>query len=140
MAGYFGIPEINFLDAVCHVDGEQVILDLGASTITIGGMKAKKLIEGGYDGKELIIGIRPEDIHEEAAFVNRSRNTVIEGSIYAHEMQGFEFLLYFEYGKNSLIARTTPRTKYRTGDIVKFAIDEDKIHIFDKETEMAIVH
>lgn len=140
VAGYFGMPGMNFLDAKCSADGDSVMLDLGKSSIKLQGEKAERLIEEGYDGKTVVIGIRPEDIHDEMAFINRSKETVIEGNIYAHEVQGYEFLIYFEYGEYSLISRTTPRTKVRTGDVVRFAIDEDKIHIFDKETEEAIIH
>ena len=91
-----------------------------------------------YDGKEILIGIRPEDVHDEPAIVNASPNTVIESEIILHERVDVEMRLRFEYAGVRVSARVDLRTKNRTGDVVKFAFIEDKIHLFDNETEEAI--
>ena len=140
VAGFIGSPQMNFLDAVCTVKGDKVALDLGESTIELGGEKAKKLIDGGYDGKKVVLGIRPEDVHDEAEFIEKSQDTVIESTIRVYEMLGAEVYLYFDYAGGNMTARVNPRTTARTGDTVKFALDAAKIHVFDKETEMAIAH
>ena len=59
VAGFIGSPQMNFLDAVVSVEGDNAVLDLGESKITLSGDKAKKLIDGGYDGKTVVMGIRP---------------------------------------------------------------------------------
>ena len=140
VAGFIGSPQMNFLDAVCTVKGDKVALDLGESSIELGGDKAKKLIDGGYDGKKVVLGIRPEDVHDEEEFIEKSQDTVIESTIRVYEMLGAEVYLYFDYAGSNMTARVNPRTTARTGDTVKFALDADKIHVFDKETEMAIAH
>ena len=129
---------MNFVDAVCKVKGDKVYLQAGPSAIELPPAKAKKLIEGGYDGKTVVLGIRPEDVHDEQMFIEASPNTVIEATIRVYEMLGAEVYLYFDYEGTSMTARVNPRTTARTGDTVKFALDAEKIHVFDKETEKTI--
>ena len=140
VAGFIGSPQMNFLDAKCEVAGDKIVLDLGESKITLEGAKAKKVIDGGYDGKTVVLGVRPEDVHDEEAFIASSQGTVIESTIRVYEMLGAEVYLYFDYAGTNMTARVNPRTTARTGDTVKFALDANKIHIFDKETEMAITN
>ena len=140
VAGFIGSPQMNFLDAVCKVDGDKVFLEVGKASIQLTEAKAKKLIEGGYAGKEVILGIRPEDIHDEEAFIAASPDTVIEATIHVYEMLGAEVYLYFDYEETNVTARVNPRTTARTGDTVKFALDAEKIHVFDKETEQIITN
>ena len=55
-------------------------------------------------------------------------------------MLGAEVFLYFDYEGSSMTARVEPTTPARTGDVVKFALDANKIHVFDIETEVAITN
>ena len=84
------------------------------------------------------MGIRPEDVHDEPAIVAASPNTVVESKIILHERVDVEMRLRFEYAGVRVSARVDLRTKNRTGDVVKFAFLENKIHLFDAETEEAI--
>ena len=140
VAGFIGSPQMNFVDAVCKVNGNKVALQAGPASIELPPAKAKKLIEGGYDGKTVVLGIRPEDIHDEQMFIESSPNTVIEATIRVYEMLGAEVYLHFDYENASMTARVNPRTTARTGDTVKFALDAEKIHVFDKETERTITN
>ena len=140
VAGFIGSPQMNFVDAKCKVVGNKVYLVAGPSEIELPPAKAKKLIDGGYEGKTVVLGIRPEDVHDEQMFIETSPNTVIEAKIRVYEMLGAEVFLYFDYEGSSMTARVDPRTTARTGDIVKFALDAEKIHIFDKETQVTITN
>ena len=145
VAGFIGSPQMNFLDAVCQKKGDKVVLKVGPavagpSEIELPPAKAKKLIEGGYAGKTVVLGIRPEDVHDEQMFIETSPNTVIEAKIRVYEMLGAEVFLYFDYEGSSMTARVDPRTTARTGDHVKFALDAEKIHVFDKETQVTITN
>ena len=104
---------MNFVDAVCKVNGDKVVLQAGPSSIELPPAKAKKLIEGGYDGKTVVLGIRPEDVHDEQMFIEASPNTVIEAKIRVYEMLGAEVFLYFDYEGASMTARVDPRTTAR---------------------------
>ena len=140
VAGFIGSPQMNFVDVTCKVEGKDVYLQAGPSAIKLPEEKAKKLIEGGYDGKTVVLGIRPEDVHDEADFIAKSPDTVIEAKIRVYEMLGAEVFLYFDYEGANMTARVEPKTAARTGDVVKFALDAEKIHVFDKETEETITN
>ena len=140
VAGFIGSPQMNFLDATCKVVGNKALLQVGPATIELTDEKSKKLIDGGYDGKTVVLGIRPEDVHDEPEFLAASPNTIIESTIRVYEMLGAEVFLYFDYEGSNVTARVHPSTKARTGDTVKFALDAKKIHVFDKETEVVITN
>ena len=140
VAGFIGSPQMNFVDATCVVEGNRVFLQAGAAKIELPETKAKKLIDGGYNGKTVVLGIRPEDIYDDPAVIEASPNTVIEATIRVYEMLGAEVFLHFDYEGSTMTARVNPRTTTRTGDTVKFALDAQKIHVFDKETELTITN
>jgi multiple sugar transport system ATP-binding protein len=140
VAGFIGSPQMNFLDAKCTVKGDAVELDLGESTITLTGDKAKKLIDGGYDGKTVVMGIRPEDVYDDEETVAANADTVIESTVRVYELLGAEVYLYFDYAGANFTARVKPNTTARTGDHIKVALEPSKIHVFDKETEMTITN
>ncbi len=140
VAGFIGSPQMNFMDGVVKVNGEKVIVNVGGTDLELPPAKAKKLIAGGYDGKTVVLGIRPEDVNDSQMFIESSPNTVIESSIRVYEMLGAEVYLYFDFAGSSMTARVDPRTTARTGDTVKFALDAEKIHVFDKETELTITN
>ena len=140
VAGFIGSPQMNFVDATCKIKGEDAYLVAGPAEIKVSAEQAKKLIAGGYDGKTVVLGIRPEDVHDEPEFLEKSPETVIEAQIRVYEMLGAEAFLYFDYEGASMTARVRPDTPARPGDVVKFALDARKIHVFDKETEEAIAN
>ena len=140
VAGFIGSPQMNFLDAVVKVNGNDAALQVGPHTIKLSPEKAKKVIAGGYAGKTVVLGIRPEDVHDEADFLAKSPDTVIESTIRVYELLGAEVFLYFDVEGFNMTARVKPSTTARTGDTVKFALDASKIHVFDKETELVITN
>ncbi|MBU9736711.1 ABC transporter ATP-binding protein [Diplocloster agilis] len=140
VAGFIGSPQMNFLDAVCKVNGDKVTLQIGPHAIQLPPAKAKKLISGGYDGKTVVLGIRPEDVNDSQMFIEASPNSVVESTIKVYELLGAEVYLYFDVEGFPMTARVDPRTTARTGDTVKFALDVERIHVFDKETELTITN
>ncbi len=140
VAGFIGSPQMNFIDADCRADGDKVTLTAGPSSIELPPQKAKKLLDAGYAGKKVILGIRPEDVHDDPEFIAQSPNTIIEATVRVYEMLGAEVNLYFDYEGASMTARVDPRTSARSGDAVRFALDADRIHVFDKETEVTITN
>ncbi|MDO4633166.1 MAG: sn-glycerol-3-phosphate ABC transporter ATP-binding protein UgpC [Eubacteriales bacterium] len=140
VAGFIGSPQMNFMDAVVNVKGNNVSLKVGAHEIKLPAAKGKALIDGGYAGKTVVMGIRPEDVHDDPAFLAQSPDTVIESTIRVYELLGAEVFLYFDLEEFPMTARVNPATTARTGSTVKFALDADKIHVFDKETEKTITN
>ena len=140
VAGFIGSPQMNFLDAVCQKKGDKVVLKVGPADIVLPPAKAKKLIDGGYEGKTVVLGIRPEDVHDSQAFISNSPDSVIESTIKVYELLGAEVFLYFDLEGTQMTARVNPRTTLRTGDHAVFALDMEKIHLFDKDTELTITN
>ena len=102
--------------------------------------KAKKLEGTDYIGKEVVMGIRPECMHDEAVFLESMADSTVDARVEVVEMLGSETLLHMFIDDVSCTARVNPRTKTRSGNVVKIALDTNRIHLFDKETEKTIVN
>ena len=140
VAGFIGSPQMNMVDAVVDVKGSEAYLKVDNASIKLPQAKAQKLIDGGYNGKTVIMGIRPEDLHDDEEALAKAGGSVLEAKIEVYELLGAEVYLYFSVSGSNFTARVNPRTTARTGDTVKFALDVDKIHVFDKETELTITN
>ena len=133
------VQQMNMVDAVVDVKGNDVYLKIGSTaSIKLPAAKAENLIKGGYAGKTVVMGIRPEDLSDEAD--GATSDVVLNAKIEVYELLGAEVFLYFTVEGSNFTARVNPRTTARTGDTVKFALDVDKIHVFDKETELTITN
>ena len=140
VAGFIGSPQMNFIDAVCKVEGERVTLNFEKTSVVLPPAKAKKLIDGGYNGKTVVMGIRPEDIGDSQIEIEAHKDAVFETDVTGYELLGSEVLLYFKVAGTSMTAKVDSRTTARMGDHIKLAIDPEKIHVFDKETELTITN
>ena len=140
VAGFIGSPQMNFVDAVCKVEGEKVTLSFENTTVILPPAKAKKLADGGYNGKTVIMGIRPEDIGDSEIEIEAHKDAAFETDVTGYELLGSEVLLYFKVAGASMTAKVDSRTTARMGDHIKMAIDPEKIHVFDKETELTITN
>ena len=140
VAGFIGSPQMNFIDAVCKVEGEKATLNFEKTSVLLPPAKAKKLIDGGYNGKTVVMGIRPEDIGDSQIEIEAHKDAVFETDVTGYELLGSEVLLYFNVAGTSMTAKVDSRTTARMGDHITLAIDPEKIHCFDKETELTITN
>ena len=140
VAGFIGYPQMNFIDAVCKVEGERVTLNFEKTSVVLPPAKAKKLIDGGYNGKTVVMGIRPEDIGDSQIEIEAHKDAVFETDVTGYELLGSEVLLYFNVAGTAMTAKVDSRTTARMGDHITLAIDPEKIHCFDKETELTITN
>ncbi len=140
VAGFIGSPQMNFIDCKVVRDEEGIKLAFGSYAVKIPESKAEKLVEGGYIDKDVIMGIRPEDIKDEEIFINAGSSNVLDATVRVYEMLGAEVFLYFSVEGHDLTVRVNPRTTARPGDTIKIALDTSKIHIFDKDTETTITN
>ena len=146
VAGFLGSPQMNFIDAELKEEYGQFIVEFGASNgrgnryqIIVPESKVNEDL-GSYVGKEIILGVRPESIHDEEMYLSNASTGVIDANVEITEMMGAETYLYLLCEGIPLTARVSPRSTARLGDDIKVAIDPNRIHIFDKETEKAIVN
>mgnify|MGYP002561588270 CR=1 FL=1 len=140
VAGFMGSPQMNFLDAQIAEKGGDLIAKVGEYDIVIPAAKAKVLKDGGYVGKTVVLGIRPEDIHDSQMFIEASPSVPMTSTVKVYELLGAEVFLYFDVNGTQITARVDPGTKAKTGDPVKFDFDMEKTHFFDKDSELVITN
>ncbi len=140
VAGFIGSPQMNLLNAKVSKNGNNVELAFDTNKISVPDAKAKKLVDGGYVGKEVVMGIRPQDIHDTQIFLESSPNSIVTAAVNVTEMLGSETFLYLTADTNDITARVDARSTAKPGDKVKLAFDLNRIHIFDKDTEKVITN
>ncbi len=140
VAGFIGSPQMNFVNATVEKSGEEVILKGNGFEITLPEGKAAKADLSAYNGKEVIVGIRPEHIYDDEAHISTMAGSVVDVDVELTEMMGSETYLYIKLAGISMISRVNRRSTAQAGDKIKVAIDANKIHLFDKDTELAILH
>jgi multiple sugar transport system ATP-binding protein len=140
VAGFIGSPQMNFIDALVNVDGDKVTLTVGENVLNVPDEEKQVLIDGGYDGKTVVLGIRPENISDDPAFLAANEDHTVSTTIKVREMLGAEVFLYFDVAGTQMTARVAPDSPLKTGSEAKLAFDMEKIHLFDKETEKNLLH
>ena len=138
VAGFMGMPPMNFIDCKVVKSGADVLLMFGSHSIKVPDSKAERLIALDAIDKEVVLGIRPEDIHDSQMFIEASPSAPMTSVVKVYELLGAEVFLYFDVNGTQVTARVDPRTTAKTGDPIKFAFDMEKSHFFDKETELVI--
>jgi multiple sugar transport system ATP-binding protein len=133
VAGFIGSPQMNFMDAAVEEKGDDILLHVGENTLK--APEDKKEVLKPYTGKSVVLGIRPENISDDAEALAAHPDSVITTKIDVRELLGAEVFLYFDVDGKQTTARVSPKTKLQVGDEAKFALDMEKIHLFDKETE-----
>ncbi len=148
VAGFIGSPQMNFIDSKLLKEGDDFFVEFGTEdTKTRAGVKykiklpASKNKDGvldAYIGKEVIMGIRPEDVHNEEDLVAKFPDGIVEANVEVTELMGAETYLYMNCEEQSINARVEPTNTAKPGDRIKITLEPGKIHLFDKETEVTI--
>ena len=142
VAGFIGSPQMNFVDAKLASKDGKLVVEYGDAekpfTVELPDAKAKVPGIADYVGKEITLGVRPEDLHTEEIFLGAATTGLFECKVDVTEMMGAETHLYLDCAGNSLTARVSTRVTAQAGEQIKMAMDVNKIHLFDKETERAI--
>jgi multiple sugar transport system ATP-binding protein len=136
VAGFIGSPSMNFFDAKLGSDGDAVTIDSGVFKITVPASKATPY--KGHVGKDVILGIRPEDIHDRRFSPRDIDPAEVTANVEVVEQMGNEMIIYLEEGGKSFIARTDPRTEARVGGRLDAVIDIGNIHVFDRANELSL--
>ena len=142
VAGFIGSPAMNFIDCTLVQEEGGVFARFGENKILIPEGRIAKLTDKSYIGREVILGIRPDDIHDEEVFIQNYPQATVSAYVELIEKLGFETLLYLNIsGKEdeNIIARVNPRSTVMMNDTVKMVFDPNRIQLFDKETEISIL-
>ncbi|MCB2307818.1 sn-glycerol-3-phosphate ABC transporter ATP-binding protein UgpC [Clostridium estertheticum] len=139
VAGFIGSPQMNFMDAKILEQNGKIIITFNNETIVLPEDKAKIIREKSYIGKTVIMGIRPEDIDDGITFLEEHKDAIVEAKVEVVELMGAETNIYMSKGDANIVVRVNGSSMAKVGDKIKIALDENKIHIFDKETEITVV-
>ena len=139
VAGFIGSPQMNFIDATVVKEGGELFLEYGNHhRVILTPERAEKLAD--YVGKEVTFGIRPEDVFASEKYEAAHEHNTVEASVRVFEMLGAEVFLYLTVDGFDVTCREHPSTKAKPGDIMSISFDVNKIHVFDKETQMTITN
>ena len=147
VAGFLGSPSMNFFR--CTVKAEEnnrtaLILDEAPNVkkVYLNGTRGK-IIADKYNGRHVILGIRPEDIYEyeEALEMGIEKDSEhVEELVVNREMLGAEVILYFDEQGKTLAVRLKPENQTMVGEKVSLYFDMDKAQVFDVDTEQNIFY
>ncbi|NOX61296.1 MAG: sn-glycerol-3-phosphate ABC transporter ATP-binding protein UgpC [Chloroflexi bacterium] len=139
VAGFIGSPSMNFFDVtlVEESDTGKLYVDGGSFRLEVPPDKAETLRK--YKGRELIFGIRPEDIHAADFTPPGFFQVPMKATVDVTELMGNEIFVYGLTGGKQFIARVDPRTSARVGEEIELRVNMDNMHLFDPETEVALV-
>ena len=145
VAGFIGTPQMNFINAKLIKKENDLFVTFGENELKLPADKANNPALKEYIDHEVVLGLRPECIHDEPMYLSSMPENVIDVDIDVTELMGSEIFLYLRYkgqeeDTSNLIARVSPRSTSRAGDTVKVAVDTSRLHIIDIDTERCIVH
>ena len=148
VAGFIGSPQMNFIEGKVLKDGEDFFVEFGSEdTKTRAGVKYKIKLPAEknandalvpYADKEVIIGIRPEHVHNETDLIEKFPEGIVEANVEVTELMGAETYLFMNCEGHSINARVDPSNTARPGDTIKITLEPARIHLFDKDTEATI--
>ncbi len=150
VAGFLGSPQMNFLNAKIREDAGKYFVEFGKEAtknrernqVHSSGSDEKNYRDclKAYIDKEVVIGIRPEHIHDEQMYLSSMPEGIVDTKVEVTELMGAETYLYMDCAGQPIIARVDPRTTARPQDEIKVTFDTARIHIFDKDTELTITN
>lgn len=136
VAGFIGSPQMNFIDAVIRRGTNSFYVEFNNTEYKLPQRMNSKLSV--YTNRDVVMGIRPEDIHYEENFFNEDRSNSIDLFVDIAEMTGAEYYLYGQLNNKKIIAKVNSNSKFLNDTGYTLALDMNKVHIFDKVSQMLI--
>ncbi len=142
VAGFIGTPQMNFLNGELVKKDDGVYFVYEGNELKLPAEKAEAEALQEYIGKEVVAGLRPECIHDDAAYMEANcQGATLEADVDVTELMGAEIYLYLKVGEEGkLTARVSSRSTTRAGEKITIGFDMERMHIFDKDTERCIIH
>ncbi len=138
VGGFIGTPPMNFITGTVDKTGQFVSED-GSQKVQIPAGKLKVLSDKKYVGKPVILGIRPEDIHDDPVVLETYADSTVTVKVDLAELLGSDTNIYATIGNDSIIASVPARDDLQKGHEIKLAFDMNHCHVFDKDTEEAVL-
>ena len=141
VGGFIGTPPMNFIEGKITEDGYFICGDhkVGEHKIKIPANKFKMLEDQHYIEKDIILGIRPEDVHDENVVSNTYPEAKVKLTVDVSELLGSETLIYVTISGQPLVAKVNARVDVHMRDEIELTFDMNKCHFFDPNTDLRIV-
>ena len=155
VAGFIGTPQMNFFPATVTQEKGKTYIEFVKNKILLPKSveaRIRNIEDYANTGKPVILGVRPEDIHDEENFIAASPDTVVKAFVEVVEKLGAETQIYckldFVEGEevtsvignsSNMIAKINSRSVVNRGEVVELAFDARHIHLFDGVTEMSLL-
>ena len=134
VASFIGAPAMNFFNV--KIEDGYIVSD--GLNLKLPEGKYSTLVEQGYEGKEVVFGLRPEDIHESNLAKSTYADSIVKANVSVSELLGAETILYSTVGSTEFISKVGVTNTYETGQDIELAFNLSKAHFFDIETENVI--
>lgn len=141
VATFIGTPQMNIIRAKLTPREGKMYAVFGENAVRIPDLTVKRLKSDIYIGKDVYLGIRPENLSDEAEFVAENSLYSFEAKVDMTELMGSVTYLYFNVNgvESNLVASVDPRTRTQAGQTLRVAMDPARLHLFDAETEENIL-
>ncbi|MBN2149246.1 MAG: sn-glycerol-3-phosphate ABC transporter ATP-binding protein UgpC [Anaerolineales bacterium] len=136
VAGFIGSPAMNFFKTKLERGDGKLFINGGSFRVEVPGDRVNTYMK--YADKPVIMGIRPENIHDPQYQPANIFPQPVEGTVDVTELMGNEIFLYMTSGEHAFVARVDPRTKVAMGEKTQVAFNMGNMHLFDPDTEQAI--
>lgn len=138
VAGFIGSPAMNFFNGIVEKDGENVVINFAGNRVRLTPDRARAVLDGGYLGKKIVMGVRPEHIHaaEEVGEGDKCQKFIAD--IETVENLGADNLIYFTIENSFYCAKAGEDFAQKSGK-VELALELERIHLFDPETQLTIM-
>ena len=137
VAGFIGSPAMNFFDAKVDRSNGQLVIDSEVFNAAIPEAKAPMYQD--YVGKQVVFGIRPEDIHDPKFTPAGVEASLVDAKVDVTELMGNEIFLHLEAKDSSFVGRVDPRTSIKAGNEVQVAFNMDNMQLFETEGEQTTI-
>ncbi|MFA5471182.1 MAG: sn-glycerol-3-phosphate ABC transporter ATP-binding protein UgpC [Acholeplasmataceae bacterium] len=135
VAGFIGTPPMNFINGRV---GKDAVFRAGDHTVVVPEDKLQLIKDNDLLDKDIVLGIRPEDIHDEKVVMDTYPGAVLSIKVDVAELLGSETNIYTSVNESNICAVVNARANIRIGDEIKLALDMNKAHFFNPETELVL--
>jgi len=138
VASFIGSPAMNFLRGTLAEEGGALYFRGTSINVKLPEGRTQALKDAGLIGKNVVLGIRPENVHDEQVVKETYSEAIVDATVEVVEMLGAESYVYLDLAGQTLVARVSARTEVKPTSSLSLALDINKIHIFNADTEETI--
>ena len=139
VAGFIGSPQMNFIDAEIVDKNGELYIEFKGNSLKLPENKINDDVKA-YVGKTVVVGIRPEHVHDEERYLEAQPEYVIDADVEVAELMGAETFLYLDVDGAKFTAKVAPTTTAKPDERIKIVLSLEHCHLFDKDTQVTIIN